>query len=164
MLIFKLVNFAILVGAILWAIKKFDLFSFLEKRKEKIADQINEAKELKAQAQNLKEKRKRQLEEAKQKREEIINKAQRIGRQVKQKLLAEAEEEAKRIQKEAHTIAEMEKMRFKEKLKREAIEEVTSATYQILEKEVSEKDHRRITESFLNELEDQRKKQRIYKR
>ncbi len=161
MLIFKLINFAILVGAILWAIKKFDLFKFLESRKEKIADQINEAKELKAQARNLKEKRERQLEEAKQKQKEIINKAKRIGHQAKQKLLAEGEEEAKRIQKEAHTIAEMEKIRFKEELKREAIEEVTSATYQILEKEVSEKDHSRITESFLDELEDRRKKQRV---
>lgn len=161
MLIFKLVNFAILVGAIIWAIRKFDLFQFLEKRKEKIADQINEAQELRAQAQNLKAKRERQLEEAKQKRKEIINEAKRIGHQAKQKLLTEAEEEAERIQKEAHIIAEMEKSRLKEKLKREAIEEIMGTAYQILAKEVREEDHRRIVDSFLDELEDQRKKQKV---
>lgn len=156
MLAFKLINFVILVSAIVWAIRKFDLFKFLENRRKKVANNINEAQKIKTQAQELKATRERELEEAQVKQKEIINEAKRIGQKAKQKLIAEAEEETKRILEEAQIIAEMEKIRLEKQMRKETIKEIIATASGILKKEVSEKDHYRLINSFLDELEEDR--------
>lgn len=156
MIVFKLINFAILVAAIAWAIRKLDLFKFLETRRERIANQISKAQDLKTEAQKLKSKRECELEEAREKQKEIAIEAKRIGQKAKQKLLTEADREAERILKEAHVMAEMEKFRLKKQLRKETIKEIISITSDILKKEISQQDHQRLIYSFLNELEENR--------
>lgn len=156
MMVFKLINFAILVVALVWLIRKFDLFKFLEIRKEKVKKQINETQNLKIEAKDLKKERERELEKAREMQQSMIKDAKKIGQKTRQNLLKEAEEEAERILEEAQVIAEMEKNQARKQLRQETIALIISAAYDILEKEVKYQDHQSLTDSFLDELEESR--------
>lgn len=151
-MVFKLINFAILIAALVWLIRKFDLSKFLEIRKEKIKDQINETQNLKIEAKDLKKEREQELEKAKEMQQSMINDAKKIAQKTRQNLLKEAEEEAERILEEAQVIAEMEKIQFRKQLRQETITLIISTAYDILEKEVEYQDHQSLTDSFLAKL------------
>lgn len=149
----NLVNFAILVGVLSWLL--YDpAREFIQKRKQKIQDRIEDARQRQGEAEELREKRTEELQEARTRAQEIIDNAEQTAEQIKQESREEAQEEASRIIEQAQQEAEREKQRVREELRQQYLNAAILGAEKVLSREVDEEDHQEAIDSFLDQLEE----------
>ncbi len=127
-------DFQLLHDAILTAVSVFFLFLFLSyllfnpvremlnKRKEKIQNDIDSAKQDKEAADAMRSEYEGKLKNADAEAENILADARKRATANENHIIAEAKEEAARIIKQAHVEAELEKEKAKDEIKNEMID------------------------------------------
>ncbi len=127
-------DFQLLHDAILTAVSVFFLFLFLSyllfnpvremlnKRKEKIQNDIDSAKQDKEAADAMRSEYEGRLKNADAEAENILADARKRATANENHIIAEAKEEAARIIKQAHVEAELEKEKAKDEIKNEMID------------------------------------------
>ena len=127
-------DFQLLHDAILTAVSVFFLFLFLSyllfnpvremlnKRKEKIQNDIDSAKQDKEAADAMRSEYEGKLKNADAEAENILADARKRATANENHIIAEAKEEAARIIKQAHVEAELEKDKAKDEIKNEMIQ------------------------------------------
>ena len=138
-----------------YLIKKFlfkPINEILEKRK-KLADKtIREAREAQSEADSLKEQYEDSLTKAHTEAAQIVSEAQKEAQKKADTIVHEAEEEAANLKSRAAADIEQEKKKAINEAKDEIGSLAMDIAGKVVEKEISESDHKKLIEDFLNKV------------
>lgn len=151
--LWQVVNFLIL----LWILKKFaykPILSMLDERKKSIEDAINNAESAKTEAANLRKEYETRLAEAKQEAQDIIAKATKLGEEMKNDIVANAQAEATKAIKRAQEEINREKDQAIAALRDEVATLAVMAAGKVLGKAISVEDHQKLVNEFVTEVGD----------
>ncbi|MDT3698333.1 MAG: F0F1 ATP synthase subunit B [Thermincola sp.] len=151
--LWQVVNFLIL----LWILKKFaykPILSMLDERKKSIEDAINNAESAKTEAANLRKEYETRLAEAKQEAQDIIAKATKLGEEMKNDIVANAQAEATKAIQRAQEEINREKDQAIAALRDEVATLAVMAAGKVLGKAISVEDHQKLVNEFVTEVGD----------
>lgn len=151
--VWQLVNFLIL----LFILKKFaykPILGMLDERKKSIEDAINNAEAAKAEAANLRKEYESRLAEAKQEAQDIIAKATKLGEEMKNDIVANAQAEATKAIQRAQEEISREKDQAIAALRDEVATLAVMAAGKVLGKTISVEDHKKLVNEFVTEVGD----------
>jgi len=148
----NIINVAIVVGFFIWLFRKFDLLSFVGKRRGEIIGTIKDLdRERKLKEQQL-EATKNKVKNLEHEVAKIIDDGEQVAESVSEKIVEEAEKEAANMQKKAQLTIESER----KIAKNEVIQEITSAAFHQAEEKINtaidEKLHHKYIDSFIDKL------------
>ena len=139
-----------------WAVKKF-LFKRVQKvvadRKSAIDADYAQAKEAREQAEEDRKNYAAAMAAAKQTGDQIIAEAARTAEHRGNEIVAEARDKANDIRRQAEEDALLERKKAEDDRKREIADVSTQLTGKLLGREINEKDHRTLIDSFLQEID-----------
>ena len=151
--IWQVVNFLIL----LWILKKFaykPILGMLDERKKSIEDAINNAESAKNEALNLRKEYESRLAEAKQEAQDVIAKATKLGEEMKNDIVANAQAEATKAIQRAQEEINREKDQAIAALRDEVATLAVMAAGKVLGKAISVEDHKNLVNEFVTEVGD----------
>ena len=138
-----------------WLVKKF-LFIPVKKVMQKRQDEIdlcyNEADKAQHDASESKQIWEEKLKGASEQADMILSEATENARNRSEKIVSDAKDRAQRIVNQAEMQAELEYKKASEDIKREIVSVSSVLAEKMLEREIDEKDHRRLIHSFINEI------------
>ena len=121
--------------------------AFLNKRKEKIREELDDARNNQLQAEQLKQNYDGKMREINKEAEAILSDTRKKAMQNESRMLAEAKEEAARIIAHAQSEAQLEKKRVADEVKQEMV----SVASEIAKKAVGQSMNQSIQEELVNE-------------
>lgn len=124
----------------------------LEAREQSIQKDYDDAAAAREQALNDKQKYEEQLSDAKSHADGIIQSAVSTAKLREKEILDHANEEADRIHRRAEETAEMELKKAESVIKDEIIDVSTKLTEKLLGREMTDKDHDELIDSFIREI------------
>ena len=152
-LVIEIISFILLL-LILTKILYRPLLGFLDQRKDIIRESIDEAKRLKENAEYELKEANRILRESKDKVLEIKNQTDIELEELKNKNIEQAKQEARRISEEAKESVKKEVAQARRRLKDEVADVSIEIAKKVLSREVDLKDHKRLIDEAIEELED----------
>ena len=138
-------------------IKKFlyqPVKNVLKSRQDKIDEKNNKADEYLSQAEQSKIELEAKLNDAENQADEILNEATVNATRRKEKIIAEAREEADAIIRQAKTNAELEMKKAESEIKTQIVDVSFELSKKIIEREISEEDHHKLIDSFISQIGD----------
>ncbi len=90
---------------------------------------------------------------ARQTTDQMIAEATRTAEFRGSEIVAEARQKATELRRQAEMDAELERRKAEDEIKHEIADVSTQLTGKLLEREINEEDHRRLIDSFLNDLD-----------
>lgn len=138
-----------------WVLKKFlfkPVMKVLDERRAKIDGDYLEAEQANEKAQEARANYEAALEGAHQEAESILNDATRRAEHRGNEIVQDAREKASDIRKQAEADALLEKKKAEEDIRKEIADVSTRLTGKLLEREITEEDHRVLIDSFLQEI------------
>ncbi|MFA5523167.1 MAG: F0F1 ATP synthase subunit B [Tissierellales bacterium] len=151
------VNFLLQISAtiVLFLILRHFLFGpvskFLADRKEKIAQDLEDAKSQRAEADALRKEYESRIDEAKQEARGIVDNAKKRGEELKAEIVVAAKTEADNVLIKARNDIEREKQRTMAELKSEVVDIALMAAEKVVEKSLDEKAHSEMIKKFVDE-------------
>lgn len=149
----QVANFLVL----LFILKKFaykPILNMLDERKKSIEDAINNAETAKNEAEKMRKDYETRLAEAKQEAQDIIAKATKLGEEMKNEIVGNAQSEAnKAIQRAQEEIAR-EKDQAIAALRDEVATLAVMAAGKVLGKAIAKEDHEKMVKEFVTEVGD----------
>ncbi|WIV12181.1 F0F1 ATP synthase subunit B [Proteiniborus sp. MB09-C3] len=152
------VNFLLQISAtlVLFLILRHFLFKpvskFLADRKERIAQELGEAKSHREEAETLKKEYESRIDEAKQEARGIVDSAKKRGEELKAEIVVSAKTEAGNVLAKAKSDIEREKEKTMAELKSEVVEIAMMAAEKVVEKSLDEKAHKEMINKFIDEV------------
>ena len=151
-LIWKGINIAIVVGALIYFFKE-PFLKWIQEYKESIAKSLTEAEANYKEAKEELQRAKRALEEAKVKYEESLKTAEELANHEKEQIIKEAREVAERIREKAQKVIEMETNKAKEELRKYAAKKAIELSEKMLKELFSDPEvQKRFAERMISEL------------
>lgn len=147
----QLINFIILV-VVLYKFLFKPLTQFVEKRAEGIRHSLEEAKRAREEVAQARAEYEESLRTA---RQEAAALRQRMDREVaeeRERLIQHSREEAQRFLTQARSEIEQEVRRAKAELRSEAVNVSLTAAERLLQRSLTEEDHRRFAEQYIQEM------------
>lgn len=150
-LISQMVNFLLLL-IILWIFLYKPIVRLLDRRREKIKTDLEEAERARSQAEGARQQYEEQLEEAKEERRSILAQAREQAEKMREEILENARAEARELV--AKTEEEMDALR------RQALagaqddiaDLALAAASKVVGESLDDKDHRRLIRDFIAEM------------
>jgi F-type H+-transporting ATPase subunit b len=146
-----LINFGILAAGY-YLLGKKPIAQGLQQRRDRIAKQIEEAanmrREAEARAEVYKDKLAKLEDELKTTREAMVH----AGTAERDRLVRDAEAKADRMRKDAEFLIEQELKQIKVELQRETVEAAIAAAEELLKKRITPADQERLAEDYLADL------------
>jgi len=139
-------------------VKKFlykPVMVVLQTRREKIDREYSEAADAKQKALADREAYEEKLAGAKAEADIMIQSAVGIASQREKEILAQAKVKADGIVKRAEEEAKLEHKRAEDSIKKEIVEVSSLLTEKMLEREVSVEDHKKLIDSFIDNMGDE---------
>ncbi len=151
--IFQVINFVVLLFILKRLLYK-PVREILQKRRDMVRETIEKAEQMRKEALELKEKHLREMEQLDGLRERMTGEMKEEVLEEKRKLMAAAEEEAAMRIEKATALFDLEKTRFQEEIKRNAIESVRIFSANLLRDIADEDLHKGICRRLLAELDE----------
>lgn len=129
------------------------LMNVLEERDKMITTNIEKAEQAREAAEQEKKQMESQLRNARQQANEILSKAHSEGMTIQESILAEAREDAQRMKQQTQHEIEVERQRQVNQLRNEIGEISVGIAERVLGREITQKDHQRLIEEFIEGLE-----------
>lgn len=153
---FFAILFSLLNLVIIFLIAKFLLYKpvkkMLESRQKTIEDSYQRASDAEKEANEHKEAYESKLQDAKNEANNIISSAVVTAKAREKEILAGAKDESERIITQAQISAELEIKKAEQTIKEEIVGVSVELTEKLLEREINEKDHDALIDSFINEI------------
>ena len=153
---FFAILFSLLNLVIIFLIAKFLLYKpvkkMLQNRQKTIDDAYQRASDAENEANAHKESYESKLKDAKSEADSIIGNAVMTAKAREKEILADAKSEGERIVAQAKESAELEIKKAEETIKDEIIGVSFELTEKLLEREINEKDHESLIDSFINQI------------
>ena len=125
----------------------------VDARRAAINDQYAQAQAARDQAEESRLNYEAAMAAAKQTSDQIIAEASRTAEYRSNEIVAEARQKATDIRRQAETDAALERKKAEDEMKREIADVSTQLTGKLLQREINEDDHRKLIDSFLNDLD-----------
>lgn len=151
-LIAQIVNFLVLF----FLLKKFlygPILKVLDERRKKIAESLDKAKRIDEEMQKIEEKRAQELEKIRSEARGIIEEAKRGAQEIKTEIAEQAQGEVASIKNRALANWEEEKKKMMEEFKAQTAWLVLTTTKQVLKQSLDEKKQRELIKGVLEEME-----------
>jgi F-type H+-transporting ATPase subunit b len=148
----SIIVFVILI-VVLWRFIFKPVNNIISKRQTEIQESINSADKQKEEAQKFLEEQKIQLNEAKKEARKIIEDGKTAARKVKGEIEEKALEKSRAIMEAAVSEINTEKERSIAEVKNKMVDIALAATEKMIAKNLSEKEHKKLIEETLREVE-----------
>jgi F-type H+-transporting ATPase subunit b len=148
----SIIVFVILI-VVLWRFIFKPVNNIISKRQAEIQESINSADKQKEEAQKYLEEQKIQLDEAKKEARKIIEDGKTAARKVKGEIEEKALEKSRAIMEAAVSEINAEKERSIAEVKNKMVDIALAATEKMIAKNLSEKEHKKLIEETLQEVE-----------
>ena len=125
----------------------------VDARRAAIDDQYAQAQAARDQAEESRLNYEAAMAAAEQTSDQIIAEASRTAEYRSNEIVAEARQKATDIRRQAETDAALERKKAEDEMKREIADVSTQLTGKLLQREINEDDHRKLIDSFLNDLD-----------
>ena len=150
--IWYLVNFLVLMGLLTFFLYR-PITEMLDKREQKINNDLDQAEKHRQEAKELKEKYQAKLQKARQEAQQIVQKAEKRGKKKAREIIAEAEEDAEKFKQR--------KLEEIEQAKRDAVREVRDYATQLslqtagkfIQAEMDSSQHQQLIQQYIEELD-----------
>ena len=129
--------------------------NMLAKRQGIIDNDLENAKKASEEAENRRKLYEEKLTGADEEAAEIVKEAKQKAQRKSDKILSNAKEKADDIVRQAKTDAELELKKAQSEIKHEITEVSTLLSEKILEREINKEDHRKLIDSFIENLGDE---------
>jgi F-type H+-transporting ATPase subunit b len=152
LMIWTLVCFAITF----YVLKRFafgPIQKIIDERRQRIRQSLEEADRARDEARRLLEEHRSLMQEARGQAEEILSEARRVGDAQRERLREELEAERQRRIEDTRKQVEAEARRALEQLRAEVAELTVIATARVTGKVLDDKDHRRLIDEAIGELD-----------
>ncbi len=152
-LLYRFINFALLVIILFFALKKANVGQLFSARREKIQKVLEELKAAKQEA----EKRYREIEEKlkafEKEKEKILEQFRAEGLAEKERIIAEAKERAKQMLEQAEFTIKREIEAAKGRVLHEVVELAALKAKEIISREIKDEDQERLVNEFIEKVE-----------
>jgi len=152
-LLFRFINFALLVIILIWAIRKAGVKDFFSARSEKIRQRLNDLKKGKEEAENRYREIERKLIGFEEERKDIIEQFKNEGLAEKEKIIAEAGERVKQIIEQAELTIQREIQSARDRLKQEVVDLAAQKAQEIIAKKLTEEVQDRLVNEFIERVD-----------
>ena len=151
-LMYRLLNFALLVIILVVVLKKVSIGQFFAKRKEEISEKLETLQKEKDEAEKRCQSLEQKLKEFEVQRKEIIEQFKAEGLKEKEKIIAEARERAVQILTQADLTIEREIQGAKDTLRKEMVDLAAGKARDIIAKEMTDKDQDYLVNEFIESV------------
>lgn len=148
-----LVNFAILL-VILRMVAYKPVLAMLERRRQEISDGLAAADKVRAEAEEEREKFEGELTAVKQSSQEEASRIAKVTEGMREKILADARQEAEAIKTKARADIEAERQALQAEVQRQVADLTVVLTRKIVSQSINETQHRELVDKFLAEMGD----------
>lgn len=152
-MVYAIINFLILV-AILNKFLYKPVTKMLDERKNEIKNNLSQAELAKQEAEKLKEEYAGQIQNAKTEANEIITRANKMGEETKNEIVAQAKQEAEKISQKAQEEIKLEKTKALTEIRDEVASLAILAAEKIISKKIDSKDQEKMIKDFVKEVGD----------
>ncbi len=151
-LLYRFINFALLIIILFIVIRKTPIKDFLSTRSEAIRQKLEDLRREKEEAEKKYLDIEKQLKDFEEKRKEIISQFREEGLIEKEKIISEAKERVKQIIAQSESSIRQEIQAARDGLKKEVIDLAAQKAQEIIEKEIDEKDQDQLVNDFLERV------------
>lgn len=151
-MVWRIVNFAILIAAIFFIVRYLKLKDFFTNRKKSIIAELEEAKKAKEEAEKKVKEFELEFSSLDKKIEELYQKIREEGESEKKRIIEEAIKVADRIQEQARFAVEQEVKKAREEIKGEIAKVAVEMAEEILRNELTAADHERLIKEYLEKV------------
>lgn len=154
-ILFQLFNFLVF----LWLLHRLlykPVMNMLQARRDKIAESLQEADNLRAQVERERAAFQTELASARAEAQRIRDEASHTAETIRARELERAHGEAERLRAEAEADIARSRARVAQELRDQTAELVLAATSKVLDRSIDDPEHRRLVQSALAELGAQR--------
>ena len=151
-LLYRFINFALLVIILFIVIRKTPLKDFLSVRSEEIRKRLEDLRHEKEEAENKYLDIEKQLKDFKNKRKGIIDQFRKEGLIEKEKIIFEAKERVQQIINQSEITIQQEIQTARERLKKQVVDLAALKAQEIITKEIDEKDQDQLVSDFLERV------------
>jgi F-type H+-transporting ATPase subunit b len=148
-----LVNFFVLVGLIVWVIRKKGNPALAARRAE-VENELAEARRLRAEAEKRHMETATRLERLDQEMLEIRADMIKAGEVERDRIVAQAEEKAARVRKDTTFLIEQQIKQLRKDLTQQAANAAVVAAERLLRERTTDDDQDRLAEAYLNRLDE----------
>jgi len=151
-LLYRFINFALLVIILFIVLRKVPLKEFFSSRIEGIKKELEDLKKQREAAQRKAQELESKLKAFEGERKEILAQYRADGLSEKERILAEARDRAKQILEQAEMSIQYEMQSAKEKLKQDVVALAAQRAEEIIAREMTDKDQDRLVDEFIEKL------------
>lgn len=152
-LLYRAINFALLVIILFLVIKKAPIKDFFSDRREEIKNKLYELKKEKEASEIHYKELEKKLKEFETKKKEIIEQFKADGLAEKERIIAEAKERASQILAHADTTIQREIQAARDRLRQELVDVAAEKAQQIVAKRIKDRDQDLLIEEFIERVE-----------
>ncbi len=146
----NIINVLIVILFFIWLFRKFNLLSFISKKREGILQKIKNLEEERLFRQNQLKQTKTRVQNVAQEIHKLVDEGEHVAESISERIISEAEEEATGLQKKAHSILESEGKVASIQLTRE----VTTAAFVVAEQHIKDAINDSLHQKYINEFID----------
>lgn len=150
--LYRLFNFALLAGLLIWAVKKAKIGELLTARRVEVAKTLREAEEIREEAERKLAEYSEKLEKASREIDEIYAAIKQEGEAEKSRIILEAQEAAERIRSHAQHAAHQEIQQATARLQAETARLAVQLATASLKQSVTRDDQDRFVDEYLTKV------------
>ena len=154
-MLWEVINFLVL----LWLLKKYlykPMTDMLDKRKNRIESDLEEAKQKKKEAEELKEKYENELKNAREKAQEIVEEAENRGKEKAEEIVKKAREDAERVKERNMEEIAQAKEEALDELRNEVASISLMTASKFLKEKLDEEKHKELVNNYIENLDEKK--------
>lgn len=151
LLILTIVVFLLVLG-ILGKFAWGPILGALDEREQSIRSSIEDARDMRAEAEELREKHRKELAEARKESQEILAEGRKAAERIRSEMEASARKEADRILERARIEIGRQRDLALDQIRQESVEIALAAAGRLLDERLTEERDRQLVEGYLKEI------------
>ena len=152
-LLYRFINFALLVIILFFVLRKAPIRDFFSARIEGIKQRLEDLKTGKADAEREYQTIEQKLKAFEEEKKSILDQYRSEGMAEKDRIIAEAKERVQQIIENAELTIQQELQSARERVKQEVVDLAALKAQEILENELQDKDQDRLVDEFIEKVE-----------
>jgi F-type H+-transporting ATPase subunit b len=152
-LLWRFINFALMVIILVWALRKVGIKDRLSARTKEIQQRLDDLKKEKEAAHQRYQEVEGKLKALENERQTIIDQYKRDGSAEKERIIEEAKVKVEQILNQAEVTIEQEIRSARERLKEEVVDFAAKKAQEIIARELTEKDQDRLIHDFIERMD-----------
>ena len=152
-LLWRFINFALMVIILVWALRKVGIKDRLSARTKEIQQRLDDLKKEKEAAHQRYQEVEGKLKALEDERQTIIDQYRRDGSAEKERIIEEAKVKVEQILNQAEVTIEQEIHSARERLKEEVVDFAAKKAQEIIARELTEKDQDRLIHDFIERVD-----------